>query len=128
MVRTAAIMLMLVSLCLAACAGTMHDSDDDEDRFRSVAVSWVGASLDNMIAVWGEPSQRVMEAEPGRNGLVLWRNTWSAGTPTLAIDGYRCIVEARYAPDRTILRIDTISHNCDTQSSDLLDRLAYRAN
>lgn len=118
--------LTLASLGLAACAGTLYDSAEDDDEFRSAAVSWVGAPLDDMIAVWGEPSQHVIEAQPGRNGLVRWRNTWSAGTPTLAVDGYRCIVEARYSLDRTILRIDTISHNCDAQFSDQLDRLAYR--
>lgn len=121
-------LLVLASLSVAACAGTLHDSAEDDDEFRSAAVSWVGAPLEEMIAVWGEPSQHVIEAQPGRNGLVRWRDTWSAGTSTLAVDGYRCIAEARYSLDRTILRVDTISHNCDSGFSGQLEKLAYRPN
>ena len=126
--RAAGIGFGLALLSLAACAYSPHDSATGNDRLRRVAVSWVGAPLEDMIAAWGEPSQYIIEASADRNGLVQWRDSWSTGAPALAADGYRCIVEARYALNRTILRVDTISHDCDTQSSGDLDRLTYRPN
>jgi hypothetical protein len=114
--------LLAVASILAACGTTAYD--DDRDAFRAAAVSWVGAPLDDMIAVWGKPSERVIEPAEGRSGLVRWRNNYSAGGPSQYVAGHRCIVEARYGLDGTILRVDTISHNCDQRYAEVLDQLA----
>lgn len=120
-------LLIITSLLsLGACAGSLNDSVDDSDRFRAAAISWVGGSIEDMIRAWGEPQQRLIEAAPDQHGLVRWRDNASSGSADRVIEGYRCIVEARYAADDTILRVDTISQNCDQRFGDLLDRLTRR--
>ena len=116
--------LMATASFLAACSSTAYASDGDRDAFRGAAVSWVGAPLDDMIAVWGRPSERVVKPAEGRSGGVWWRDTRSAGSPTLAASGHRCIVEVRHGIDGTMLRVDTISHNCDDRYAEVLDQLA----
>ena len=115
--------VLAFALLVAGCGSMAYDSGDDHDAFRAAAISWVGAPLDEMISAWGEPAEAIIEAAPGRNGLVRWRATNSVGKPGQHTPGYRCIVEARYGLDRTILRVDTISHNCDDQLAEALDGL-----
>jgi hypothetical protein len=111
-------------MILAACGTTAFDGDDDQDAFRAAAVSWVGAPLEDMIAVWGKPSERIIEPAEGRSGLARWRDTHSFGNATQNVGGYRCIVEVRYGVDGTILRVDTISPDCDDRYGDVMDQLS----
>jgi hypothetical protein len=118
-----AALLAAVSI-LVACGSMAYDRDEGADAFRAASVSWVGAQPDEMIAVWGEPSGRVVEPAGGRSGVVRWRSTRSAGNATQAVAGHRCIVAARHGLDGTILRVDTISHNRDKRYAEVLDQLA----
>jgi hypothetical protein len=116
--------LLAAALTLAACGTTAYDSDDDRDAFRAAAVSWVGAPLDDMIAVWGKPSERIIEPSEERSGVARWRDTYSSGSATQNVVGHRCIVEVRYGMDGTILKVDTVSHNCDEPFDEVMDQLA----
>ena len=124
MAVAARVVLLFAGLVIGGCGSMTYDSDDDRDLFRAAAVSWVGAPLDAMIAAWGEPSERIIEPAEGRSGLVRWRDTYSAGSAGQYVAGYSCIVEVRYGTDGTILRVDTISHNCDERFAEVLDGLA----
>ena len=115
--------LLAAASILAACGTTAFDGDDDRDAFRVAAVSWVGAPLDDMIAVWGKPSERIIEPTEERSGVARWRDTYSSGSATQNVIGHRCIVEVRYGVDGTILKVDTISRECDDRYGEVMDEL-----
>ena len=118
---------LLAVLSLFGCAASLHDSASDSDAFRAAAISWVGAPLDDMIKVWGQPNRQIIDAEPGRNGLVRWQSSRSRGGIQPHNTAYLCSVEARFDVTRTITRVDTISHDCDDQYADSIEALTYRS-
>ena len=120
--------ILLAILLLAACASSMHDSDNDADGFRAAAVSWVGAPVDEMLAVWGEPNRQVIDAKPDREGMVRWRVAHRHGSNAPGMNfSELCDVEARYGIDRIITRVDTISYGCEKMLAESLDNLTRRA-
>jgi len=118
---------IIAILSLVGCAASVHDSVSDTDAFRAAAVSWVGAPLDDMVKVWGEPNRRIIDAEPGRNGLVRWQSSKGRGGVQGGKVDHLCSVEARFDINRTVTRVDTIAQNCDKRYVDEIYALTRRA-
>ena len=116
----------MVVLSLVGCAASVHDSMSDTDAFRAAAISWVGAPLDDMIKVWGPPNRQIIDAESGRNGMVRWHAAQDIGGIQTGRTGHLCSVEARFDLNRTVTRVDTISHDCDDRYEDEIGALTRR--
>jgi len=114
---------IIAALPLVGCAASGHDSVSDADAFRAAAISWVGAPLDEMVKAWGQPNRQIIDAEPGRTGMVRWRAAEEQGGIQTGKIKNLCSVEARFDLNRTILRIDTISHDCDDRFADAIEAL-----
>ena len=111
---------LILALALGGCASTGSGVDDDDTAFHKAAMSWVGASVDDMIMRWGEPNNLHVEASEERDGLARWRatNFRSGVTSNAAAAGggsgyYTCIAEARYDLTGLITKVDTVSTNCE---------------
>ena len=116
----------MVVLSLVGCAASVHDSMSDTDAFRAAAISWVGAPLDDMIKVWGPPNRQIIEAKSSRNGMVRWHAAQDIGGIQTGRTGHLCSVEARFDLNRTVTRVDTISHDCDDRYEDEIGALTRR--
>ena len=108
---------LIVIFSLAACSA-WTGSAPNESRFSTAAESWTGASLDEMIAVWGPPRRYLEDPEMEDAGIAIWRSTWG--------DAYRCNISAWCDPDRIVTRIDVTSHKCDENYEEHLDMLIRR--
>ena len=112
--------IIVIALFLSGCAGMAYDADDDESRVHRAAMSWVGAEIDEMVAVWGEPNNLKIDPTENNDGLFRWRETRRlSGTNTSAgTNSYTCIVEAYCGQDGTINRVETMTNNCDDLYTD----------
>lgn len=111
--------IIVLALFLSGCAGTVYD-DDDESPVHRAAMSWVGAPIDDMVAVWGEPNNLRIDPTETNDGLFRWRDT-RRPTENNAVGGsrsYTCIVEAYFGQDRAISRVETLTTNCDELYTD----------
>jgi hypothetical protein len=121
--------ILLMAFVLGGCAATGYEAEDDETAFHKAAVSWVGAPIEEMLTRWGKPTNLHVEASEQRDGLARWRTTnnssgfSSTGSAGAGTRYYTCIAEARYDMAGVIIKVDTVSSNCDKVFDE--DRLAH---
>jgi hypothetical protein len=102
---TLATLILLLSACASAPA------TDDDDLFRSIALEWQGAHINEMIQVWGDP--RMLKQFSQKTG---------AGTATWLVIGQfdkeraRCEATALFDNDGVIRSLEVISRNCKNPS------------
>lgn len=68
------VVVPLVFLALAACAGSPIGTNDTPDEFSLAALSWEGGHIREMIAVWGRPNDAYVEKERFSNGYGRWKD------------------------------------------------------
>lgn len=90
------LLTMLALLTLAACSTPPEPNMDDP--FVRAAHSWQGASIDDMIAAWGQPNRLNRNARADREGAAEW-GLFPPGTRE------RCVVSASFDTNRTVTNV-----------------------
>ena len=122
LMKSCSLVATLVSLC-ACTAG--REVTEAPGPFGSAARSWVGASVDEMIAVWGPP-QGLLNAKGGDEpGFAHWRSGQrSSGSPGASqTRTSRCAIDAYFQQDRIIRRVEVSGRKCDERYAERIDLL-----
>lgn len=96
---------LLAILVLSACASSTAPQEDD--LFRSVALEWQGAHINEMIKVWGDPRQLEQFSPEGGAGVATWLVIGQFDK-----DRSRCEATALFDHEGIIRSLDVISKNC----------------
>jgi hypothetical protein len=60
----------IATLLLAACAS--EPATEEDNLFRSIALEWQGAHINDMIKIWGDPRVLKQYSPDGGAGLATW--------------------------------------------------------
>lgn len=104
MTLTNARMLFSVPGFLRACS-TGRQATDPPGPFDLAARSRVGASIDEVTAMWGQPARIGNEQAVEGQGLAHWRFGWRDVFGASQSKSHRCAVDAYIAETRFIGRI-----------------------
>ena len=107
---------------LVACT-TGGQSVDAPSPFELAAHSWIGASVDEMIAVWGEPTSLLNERARDGHGIAHWKSGGRGGFGMNLASSRRCAVDAYFLEDRVIRRVTVSGPRCDERYAKYLDEL-----
>jgi hypothetical protein len=105
--NTNSIMVLLVSVVLAACSGTPVGTEDAPDEFAAAALSWEGSHIREMIAVWGWPNDAYVESARFSDGYGRWKDD---ATESGCIDAYP-VRQTRVCQDAQRRRCEIIDKN-----------------
>ena len=67
----------IVSVLLAGCAGNPIGTNETPDEFVLAAMSWEGAHIREMIAVWNKPNDAYIEKGLYSEGYARWKHDTS---------------------------------------------------
>ena len=70
---------LLTGLVIAGCIGNPVGTNETPDEFIDAARSWEGASINEMIAVWGPPNDGLTEPSGDEQGAARWKFDWTQG-------------------------------------------------
>jgi hypothetical protein len=118
---------VFVSIILVSCTGCAQLADKPPPAvgdYSIAAKSWLGANIEEMIAVWPNPNMRCGSNTIGEAGCAWWRHNQAAapgGTPNY---DYRCEAIARYNEAGVITKIEVKeSSNCHRRFPGQIDRM-----
>jgi hypothetical protein len=111
-----ALLYSILALTLTACASGGPAPDEENDAFIAAAKSWVGGSVDDMIAAWGTPHRCAEYESSDKPGSCYWRASSLSGRT-------RCTITAYSDPDGTINDIRVTTRLCDQHFGDRLAAL-----
>jgi hypothetical protein len=119
---TASIIIVVTS-CAQLDGGTV----DREDDYSNAAMSWLGADIQEMLAVWPSPNMACGSNKVGQTGCVWWRQVTGIALGQGPM-GHHCEVIARYDEAGVITEIDVRrSFDCHRLfKNDQFDRMTRR--
>ena len=112
-------------LTFLICGMTLYGCATEAPRivkYRYVAYSWTGASIDDMISAWGKPNRGYRSASADDPGFARWRVFSRLGSREGSGAGYRyfCDTIAFFGRDGKIAEIDIRhSDSCERYYKDL---------
>lgn len=117
--------IFLIVLC-AGCAPLTGTTPGDS--FTSAAMSWVGADIQEMLAVWPNPNRKCGANVQGEAGCARWTHEGgSVSSWSRYANGYRCDTVAYYDADGTIKSMDVKrSRGCDERFGELIEAWVRR--
>ena len=117
------VMILMVTSCAQLDTGKV----DRDDEYSRAALSWLGADIQEMLAVWPNPNMPCGSNTVGEAGCAWWRH-FGAGDPSgVARLDYYCEAIARYDEVGVITEIDVRrSRYCHRVFNDRFDRMTRR--
>ena len=122
---------VLILTCMG-CAPLGNEMVGD-DNYSSAAMSWLGADIQEMLAVWPNPNMKCGSNKDGQAGCAWWRH--SRGSHDVPISGgsgampynYDCETVVHYDAAGVITDIDLKrSRYCDRRFGDRIDSMTQR--
>lgn len=119
------------SIVLVICAGCTHFADNPTPAigdYSMAAKSWLGANIEEMIAVWPTPNMHCGSNTIGQVGCAWWRHNQTPAPGGRPVYDYRCEAIARYNEAGVITKIEVIeSSNCHRRFGDQLDQMTRQS-
>ena len=110
-----ATMIRLAMLCaVVLILGCSVWSGEWQSRYEFAAHSWLGASIEDMVAAWGTPNRGYKPPGVGEEGIAGWGRSSQTGIGANKTYRYRCETLAYFDSNGIIKRI-VVKHSrsCD---------------
>ena len=110
-------------LVVSGCAQPDLSEPDGDDGYSIAARSWLGAEVNDMLAVWPNPNMRCGRYTPGQPGCAWWRHKRGSERRDATFD-YHCEAIVRYNADGIITDVDVKrSRHCHRRFRDDFSRM-----
>ena len=93
-------------LVLTSCAQPGTEKVRRYDDYSRAAMSWLGADIDEMVAIWGPPNKGFLPAYGKKRGVAGWEARSSSGFGERKEIRYHCTSLAYFSSKGAILRIE----------------------
>ena len=117
-------LILIAALISCSACTTGRDVVEAPGAFERAARSWEGAPVDEMITVWGQPSQFTDEHAKDGEGIAHWRSGGRGAFGASQSNSGRCAVDVWFAQDRIIRRVEVSGRGCDERYAERLDGLS----
>ena len=121
------IIIASIILVLTSCAQLDGGTVGRQDDYSNAAMSWLGAEIREMVAVWPSPNMDCGPNKTGQAGCVWWRQFKGIASGEGPLE-HHCEVIARYDEAGVITEIDVRrSRECHRLfGNEQLDRMTRR--